>query len=200
MDKYRNMIYYRNLEMGTRSDVYEPADDSFLLAESLDVSGGSSVLDVGTGTGLLALVAAEKAGHVLGVDVNPEAVRLARENAKLNGIKNVEFRVSDLFDRVDGKFDFIVFNPPYLPVDEEDLLGRAWSGGVDGLEVIKRFVSAAPSHLGKNGVIMLLVSSFNDVNGVMCLLSEHGLRSEVVSRKKFFFEELFVLKCSVSAI
>lgn len=194
------MIYYQDIKIGTRPDVYEPADDSFLLAEGLDVSEGCSVLDMGSGTGFLALVAARKAGSVLGVDVNPGAVELARENATLNGIKNVEFRVSDLFDRVDGRFDLIVFNPPYLPVDEEDVLGRAWSGGVDGLGVIKRFIVSAPQYLRRDGIMMLLVSSFNDVDHVRVLLEENGLGSEVVSRKRFFFEELFVLKCSVSAI
>ncbi|MBN2013793.1 MAG: methyltransferase [Candidatus Altiarchaeota archaeon] len=194
------MIYYRNLRMKTHPEVYEPAEDSFLLAENLCVGDGWRVLDMGTGTGLLALVAAENAEYVLGVDVNPVAVGLALENAVLNGVTNVGFKVSDLFSGIRERFDLIVFNPPYLPVDEDDTLGMAWSGGLDGLSVVKRFIGSAPKYLSRDGVMMLLVSSFNDVDHVRDLLEENGLGSEVVSRRRFFFEELFVLRCSISAI
>ncbi|MCJ1888564.1 methyltransferase domain-containing protein, partial [Pseudomonas sp. LA21] len=73
----------------------------------LDIKPGETALDVGTGTGLIALLMARKAKRVLGVDVNPKAIELAKKNAELNGIANVEFRVSDLFENVSGKFDVI---------------------------------------------------------------------------------------------
>lgn len=110
-------LEYRGLRIKLHPpQVYEPAEDTFLLSENLAVKeGGDIALDMGTGTGIIALLMARKARWVLGVDINPIAVELAKENARINGITNVEFRLSDLFDNVSGKFDVITFNAPYLP-------------------------------------------------------------------------------------
>ncbi len=191
-----------SIKLKTHPEVYKPAEDSFLLAENLGVSVGGVVLDMGTGTGLLALVAAEKAKHVLGVDVNLNAVELAKENACVNRIDNVRFRVSDLFSNIRGdeRFDCIIFNPPYLPVEENGLLEKAWSGGCGGMQTIRRFVADAPAYLNQGGIIMLLISSVNGINNVCALLREHNLEPEIVANKKLFFEELYVLRCCFSAI
>ena len=68
-------------------DVYEPAEDSFLFAENLDVKEGERVLDVGTGCGMLAVIAAKRAGGVVAVDLNPFAIRCAKSNSTLNGVQ-----------------------------------------------------------------------------------------------------------------
>ncbi|MDD5111936.1 MAG: methyltransferase, partial [Candidatus Altiarchaeota archaeon] len=129
-------LHYKNLKLELSKDVYEPAEDSFLLADAIVVNAGERVLDMGTGTGILALLASANASRVLGIDINPSAVTLAQKNAKQNNITNAEFRFGDLFSGVDGKFDVIIFNPPYLPLEEEGLLARAWSGGKNGIEVL----------------------------------------------------------------
>ncbi len=178
------------MELETSEGVYKPAEDSFLLAENLDVRRGDRVLEVGTGTGVIALTAAEKAEYVLGVDVNPDAVELAGKNAESNGIANVEFMVSDLFENVDGVFDLIVFNPPYLPVEGED---GAWSGGGTGREVIDRFLAGAAEHLKPGGRMRLLISSFNDVGLVVEKMGRLGFTVEVAAEEKLFFETLCVL-------
>lgn len=187
-----------NLRLKNHPKVYEPAEDSFFLAENIKPPPKGRVLDVGTGSGILALFAAETASYVLGVDVNPHAVNLAKENAEINGIKNAEFRVGDLFSCIksDEVFDVIIFNPPYLPVKESDALGKAWSGGAKGMEVIRRFISSASKHLKKEGTIFLLASSLNDINEIKKLFSEEGLSCSIVARKRLFFEELMVLRCS----
>jgi release factor glutamine methyltransferase len=175
--------------------VYEPAEDSMFLADNLGVLGGDLVLDMGTGTGFLALLAAIKAKKVLGVDVNPRAIEVARGNALLNNIKNVEFRVSDLFSDIrDEVFDLIIFNPPYLPVDEMDMLGRSWSGGSNGLDIIKRFLKSAPDYLNEGGGIWLLVSSLNDLDELREILNGNNLESEILAKKKLWFEEIYVIK------
>jgi release factor glutamine methyltransferase len=196
------MASYRDLKISTYPEVYEPDEDSFLIAENLNIPKGAKVLDVGTGTGILALAAAKNAALVVGVDVNPKAVALAKENARANGITNAEFREGDLFSAIGGdeRFDVIVFNPPYLPVEEYDLLGKAWSGGKDGMEAIRRFLVEAPSHLRENGMILLLLSSLNDFDEVRKLLGEMGLVCGVVAEKKFFFERLMVVRCCFSGI
>jgi release factor glutamine methyltransferase len=195
------MVRCRDLRITTHPDVYGPDEDSYLLADNMKTPTGSRVLDVGTGTGILALTAAKYASSVVGVDVNPKAVELAKENARANGLRNVIFLEGDLFSPVKKeKFDVIVFNPPYLPVEEYDALGKAWSGGRGGMEVIKRFLAEAPAHLTEKGVIFLLLSSLNDFAEVKKLLGGHGMVPEIVAEKKFFFEGLVVVRCCFSGI
>ena len=90
-------LYFKNLKIKTHTGVYEPAEDSFIIGENLLVDTDDIALDIGTGTGIQALIAAEKAKEVIGVDINKRAIKLAEENANLNQISNVEFRISDLF-------------------------------------------------------------------------------------------------------
>jgi len=150
-------------------EVYEPAEDSFLFAENLRVKRGSRVLDMGTGSGILGILAAEQAGAVLAVDINPFAIRCTKQNAKRNLTQaNMYFLQGDLFAAVTQsvKFDLILFNAPYLPSekDEEDSwLGRSWTGGITGREVIDRFISQAPMHLEEKGEILLLQSNLAKV-------------------------------------
>ena len=82
-------ITFGNLRFDVNDDVYEPAEDSFLFAENLGVKSGHVVLDLGTGSGILAITAAQKAQSVLAVDLNPYAIRCAKDNAKLNRAQNI---------------------------------------------------------------------------------------------------------------
>ncbi|WP_048811039.1 HemK2/MTQ2 family protein methyltransferase [Thermococcus gammatolerans] len=185
-------IYY-GIKLELHSDVYEPAEDTFLLAETLEVRPGEIALDVGTGTGLIALLMARKAKYVLGVDVNPKAVELARRNARLNGISNVEFRLSDLFENVSGRFDVITFNAPYLPGEPEKAIDLALVGGKTGREVIDRFIAEVPDHLNENGRVYLVQSSITGVEETMREFEKAGLRGEVIARRHLFFEDIVVI-------
>ncbi len=96
-------------------DIYEPAEDSYLLEKHVREEAYGRVLDVGTGSGIQALAAASnsKVRDVTAVDVNPEAVSsLKGKNRKIT------VKQSDLFENVTGKFNIIIFNPPYLPQDK----------------------------------------------------------------------------------
>ena len=111
-------IHFGNYVFDMYDDVYEPAEDSFLFAENLDVKEGDQVLDVGTGCGLLGILAAKKAGGVVAVDLNPFAIRCARENSALNGAQDkMDFVQASLFSALNSgvRFDLILFNAPYLP-------------------------------------------------------------------------------------
>jgi len=187
------MPTYYGLRILLDDDVYEPAEDTFLLAETLEVRPGEIALDVGTGTGLIALLMARKAKYVLGVDVNPKAVELARRNARLNGISNVEFRLSDLFENVSGRFEVITFNAPYLPGEPEKAIDLALVGGKTGREVIDRFIAEVPDHLNENGRVYLVQSSITGVEETMREFEKAGLRGEVIARRHLFFEDIVVI-------
>ena len=187
------MPVYYGLNIRLHPQVYEPAEDTLLLAENLAVGEGDTALDVGTGTGLIALLMARKAKFVLGVDVNPLAVELARENAGLNGIRNVEFRLSDLFERVDGKFDVITFNAPYLPGEPEEPIDLALVGGKTGREVLDRFIKEVPDYLKPGGTVQIVQSSITGIEETLKRLEKVGLTARVAAKRHVFFEDIVLI-------
>ncbi|ASJ11645.1 HemK2/MTQ2 family protein methyltransferase [Thermococcus thioreducens] len=192
------MPTYYGIKLKLHPDVYEPAEDTFLLAENLAVREGDRALDVGTGTGLIALLMARKARFVLGVDINPLAVELARENARLNGIQNIEFRLSDLFENVSGKFDVITFNAPYLPGEPEEPIDLALVGGKSGREVLDRFIREVPEYLKPCGVVQIVQSSITGVDETIKQLEKAGLRGKIAARMHVFFEDIVLINATLS--
>lgn len=190
------MPTYYGIELKLHPQVYEPAEDTFLLAENLAVRKGDTALDVGTGTGLIALLMAKKASSVLGVDINPLAIELARENARINGIKNVEFRVSDLFERVEGKFDVITFNAPYLPGEPEEPIDLALVGGEGGREVLDRFIREVPEYIKPGGTVQIVQSSITGVEETLEKLEEVGLKGKVAAKVHVFFEDIVLINAT----
>lgn len=197
-------LSWMGLHLSVPDSVYQPSDDSFMLADAAAGLGGEA-LEIGCGSGIVSLAAARTAKGVLGVDVNPEAVRCARENAARNGIKNAAFAGGDLFSAVpEGKkFDAILFNPPYLPTDESERLrgplNRAFDGGKDGRAVLDRFLSEFGAHLSPGGALLLVQSSLNGPEKTRARLEGMGYSVETVSEKAFFFERLCVLRARKAA-
>jgi release factor glutamine methyltransferase len=194
-------VFFENYVFYVSENVYEPAEDSFLFAENLRVKKGDFVLDMGTGCGILGIIAADKAAKVVAVDINPYAVRCAKENAKLNHVKHKVFLVQgDLFSPLNPKekFDLILFNAPYLPVEHEESdwwLERAWAGGTTGRRVIDRFIKEAPKHLRRNGLILLMQSTLSGINETIRKFGEKGLTASVVAERALpFFETIVLIK------
>lgn len=187
------ILEYEGLKLKLHPDVYEPAEDSFLLARNLKVREGDLALDIGTGTGIIALLMARKARFVLGTDVNPKAVELARENARINDIKNVEFRISNLFENVEGKFDIITFNAPYLPGEPEKPIDHALVGGERGREVLDRFIDEARNYLKPKGMVQIVQSSITGIEETLEKLKNKGFNIEITARERYFFEEILVI-------
>lgn len=186
--------------------VYEPAEDSFLFAENLAVEKGEVVLDVGTGCGIFAIIAADKAARVVAVDINPYAVLCAKENARLNEVAHKIFLVQgDLFApiKTEKKFDSILFNAPYLPskpFEKESWLERAWTGGVTGREVIDRFICEAPRYMKENGRILLMQSTLSDVGETLRRFKKDGLKTSIVAERALpFFEEVVLVEADRSS-
>lgn len=172
--------------------VYDPAEDSYLFAKNLKVKKGEKVLDMGTGSGILAIIAARQGGNVTATDINPQALECARRNAQKNKVK-IDFLESDLFKNIKGKFDLIIFNAPYVPTDPgelKDVECIAWAGGEHGRKVIIRFVKAAPKFLKPGGRILLMVSSLNDVLDDLRMAFE----TRIVAEKRLFLERLYVIE------
>ena len=192
MQEYKGICYQ------THPQVYEPAEDTFLLADNLQVERMSQVLEIGTGTGIIAIMAARRARMVIATDINPYALECAVKNIIANKAFNVELRKGHLFQPVENeKFDLILFNTPYLPsLDEEnvdDELDTAWNGGIDGREVIDQFLDELKHHLNPGGQVQLVQSSLSDIDKTLKKLEELGFEASVTAREKCFFEEMVVI-------
>jgi len=201
MPLWNRKVFFADYVFYVWKNVYEPAEDSFLFADNLMVSEGDFVLDMGTGCGILGIIAAEKAARVIAVDVNPYAVRCTNENVKRNGVSDKMFLVQgDLFTpiKIGEEFDLIFFNTPYLPlesVEDNSWLGCAWSGGVAGRQVIDRFIGAAPKYLKRGGHVFLMQSTLSNVDETLRKFEENGLRASVVAERALpFFETIVLVK------
>ncbi len=197
---YPKKVFFKNHVFQVHEHVYEPAEDTFIIAEQMKVKEDDVVLDMGTGCGILAVLAAEKAKHVIAVDINPYAIECATKNAKLNGVEEtIEFRIGDLFQSIkpNEKFSLILFNAPYLPSEpseERSWIGKAWAGGLDGRKIIDRFVMGVPSYLSDEGRIQLVQSSLSDVNRTLDAFHELGLKVMLAAQVKVPHETIVLIE------
>jgi len=174
------MVYLDKMSL-----IYEPREDSELMFETLikRIKNKSfKILEVGVGSGyLLEKLKEEGFTNLSGCDKNPEAVNFCKN-------KGLDVFFSNLFSKVDDKFEIIFFNPPYLPEnkveDEESKI--ATTGGKKGSEVINNFLREVKEYLGPNGRVFVLTS--NLTKGIKWPQSKRA----IVGEKKLFFEKLLV--------
>ncbi len=159
-----------------------------LAREQLD---GRRVLEIGTGTGFLALLAARRARRTVGVDINPDAVRALQINALLNRLEDrVEARQGDLFAPVAGeRFDLILFNPPYFAGRATDLWDYAWR---DVGQTRARFVAQAADFLAPGGRILICDSDLA-VDRMDRALANAGFRVSTVQAQTIVSGEVLTV-------
>jgi len=192
-------VFFRNYVFCVWQNVYEPSDDSFLFAENLKVCEGEKVLDLGTGCGILGIIAAKNASCVFAVDINPYAIRCAKENAKLNSVMDKMFFIQgDLFTSIkpEEKFDLILFNAPYLPSEPSEgksWVRRAWDGGVNGRGVINRFIREVCWYVKPKGRVLLMQSTLADVDRTLKDFNIRGFETKIVAESELPFFETIVL-------
>jgi len=167
--------------------MYEPSDDSYLMEKYVSKLAYGRVLDIGCGPGILMKAALKKSKNVFGVDIDDESVLFCEK-------QGLNVKKSDLFSNVSGKFDFIIFNPPYLPEDE--IKDRDLIGGKHGWEIIEKFFSDAGKYLNENGKILIVFSSLTDKKKVDDIILKNGFEFEILEEKSIgLMERLFVYLC-----
>jgi len=173
--------------------VYPGAEDSVFLSEYLKEKKCNRMLDMGTGTGILAQ-SVGNANEIYCVDINPNAIEFAKKTLGEN--KKIKFIVSDLFEKIseNEKFDLIVFNTPYL--DEEEPHDYAWTYMQNGEDIIKKFILQAVKHLEKKGEIIILISD-RGYEEYEQFCKENKINWEKVRKKTLFFEKLFIVRLTL---
>jgi release factor glutamine methyltransferase len=194
---------YQGLQIMMHPEVYDPAEDSFLLLEALQITPHETVLEIGTGCGLIALVYASKGAHVVCTDINPFAVQVTRHNKEQNRASltgSLEVRQGDLFSVLDRdeRFDVVVFNPPYLPTPKKEKPPSwqdvATNGGRDGLRVTKQFIHHVKHHLHPAGQAYFIFTTLSDRSTLEQYLNNEGFSYEVCARQRLEGERLEVYR------
>ncbi|MEM2105519.1 MAG: class I SAM-dependent methyltransferase [Candidatus Bathyarchaeia archaeon] len=200
------IVFFRDKVFHVCENVYEPAEDSFLFAANLEIKKGDVVLDMGAGCGILGIIAAEKASKVIAVDINPHAIRCAKENAVRNNVADkMLFVQGSLFTplRVKRFFDLILFNAPYLPTRNTEKLSwieYAWSGGLNGRQVIDCFIYEVPKYLKASGRVFLMQSNLSGIKKTTQKFNSVGMKAKVIAELNLpFFEKVVLFEAVLSA-
>ncbi|XP_011866143.1 PREDICTED: hemK methyltransferase family member 2 [Vollenhovia emeryi] len=192
--------------------VYEPSEDSYLLIDALEAdlktlhaTKPGICLEIGSGSGVVitALALALKRHHnvhFIAIDINPDACRVTKRTSLINSV-DVDVLQMNLLDcvRARHKFDVILFNPPYVVTEHEEVLDdrlvfRTWAGGKNGRQVMERVFATIPEILSDTGLFYLVVVRENDPEYILSAFQELNMLGETVHERKVRGEHLYVLR------
>ena len=172
----------RRLEVPPGVQPINPMSDLLGGAVLAEVKPTDRVLDMGTGSGVNAILAAGTASDVVAVDVNPTALEAARANAARNGVVDrVDVRESDLFAAVDGDFDLIVFDPPFRWFTPRDMFERASTDA--NYATLTRFFREVDGYLRPGGRMLIAFGSSGDIAYLRRLIAAAGFEYEIVAHR-----------------
>ncbi|MBI3013645.1 MAG: methyltransferase [Candidatus Tectomicrobia bacterium] len=191
-----HLYLFRGLIFLVPDGVQPPKQGSTLLARTVAFRPDDTVLELGTGMGLAALMAARTAGRVIATDISPECTSSTLKNAVLNGLSDkIEVRTGDLYDPVIGlTFDKILANPPQMPVppsrERGDPQALPDNGGTDGWAILDRIITAAPEYLKPAGCLVFTLFDFLGQEKAFAKLGRAGLNPRLLARELQWFPRL----------
>lgn len=203
--KYHHVSRYK--------DVYEPAEDTFLLLDALEKDhsklkalNASVVLEVGCGSGVVSTFAATLIGPdtlYISTDINPSASACCNETGKINCVilNPITTCLTDGFlPRLENKVDLLIFNPPYVITPSDEImhggLSAAWAGGFKGREVMDKFFPLVSKLLSDNGLFYLVVIKENDPQDIANLFAKYSFNTKTVMSRRAGPEHLSILRIS----
>ena len=167
------------------SNPYQPAEDTFLLADHIEDERGETALDIGTGSGFLAKILSSSFGLVIGTDININSLR--QQSAPIRN--RICCNAADVFSK---KFDLIICNLPYIATDE--IIDPATDGGTDVLEIPSQIIKSALSCINESGKFIFVTSSLSNYQKLIDMVNSEGFRARMLARKKLFFEESILVQ------
>ena len=186
---------FMKMDFYVDENVLIPRNDTEVLVEEViricKEEGNKNILELCVGSGAIAISLAKylKDVNILGVDISEGAIEIAKRNAKnLLEYENIKFIQSDMFENVDGKFDVIVSNPPYIKskvIENYSLAFEphlALDGGEDGLEFYSIIINEAYKYLKKDGIVAIEIG-FDQKEEVESLIRNSGKYKSWYSRK-----------------
>lgn len=204
---------YSHLTSKDYEQIYEPSEDTFLFLDALEKDikylndlNPQIVFEIGPGSGLVInflanhLKDANKTAFFAS-DINKNAclatLKTSSKNNNYINIVNCDL-LEPLIDRLKNKIDILLFNPPYVITETEELgsknLQAAWAGGIDGRQVMGRVFIQLNKILSKNGVFYLVALKQNKIEEIDKLLCNLGFKMQVIMNRRAGIENLFVLK------
>ena len=193
-------------------NVYEPAEDSFLMLDALESEipfikslKPTICLEVGSGSGIVLTGLAKCLGSgcaYFSIDINPHAAQVTRKTACKNlvclEVVNCDL-VGPILPQIKNKVDVLVFNPPYVPTDENEIdplspIALSWAGGYRGRTVMDRLFPLVPQIMSPYGVFYLLIVKENDEEDVLNVMKSYSWRGSAIIERKTGREFLKVLK------
>lgn len=196
-------MLYLGLDLRIPQDVFPPGGygelHSLVRAE---VKPTDLVLDMGTGSGICAILAAGISSRVVAVDINPRAIEAAAANAERNGLADrIAFKLSNVFDSVEGAFDLILFDPPFRWFKARDLLELSTAD--ENYGALTRFMTQVREHLAPGGRVILNFGTTGDIDYLYALIDRNGLKKEVLASHDLEVDDLtvtyFVFRLTVPA-
>jgi release factor glutamine methyltransferase len=166
-------------------DEYEPAEDTFFIAEHVEKEKGTSALDVGSGSGYLTKLLSQNFSFVVGTDINFPV------------LKNQTYKTNNLIccngaDAISHEFDLIICNLPYLATSE--ILDISTDGGEEGFEIPKKIFDSIFDKIKFQGKFIFVTSSLSNYQKLIDYAQKLGLKSKIIAKKKLFFEELILVE------
>jgi release factor glutamine methyltransferase len=203
-------IYFYNCEFKIENGVFIPRPETELLVEktiqlykNYFYPKKVKILDIGTGCGNISICLAKNIENckVTGVDISKKSLYISYKNAILNKVeKKIKFIISNVFDKINEKFEIIVSNPPYVSKNEYENLEeeikkepkRALIGGIDGLKIIRKIISGSPVYLKKNGFLIIEIG-FNQAPEIK-KITPSNLEIFSIEKDFFSFDRIMVFK------
>ncbi len=180
----------RQVHMNNCKSVYDPQEDSSMLEKWVRKYAYGNVLDIGTGSGIQAIAASQnqKVKSVLATDIQKGVIDYCKKNIQNHKIKFIQ---SDLFKKIRGKFDIIIFNPPYLP-QELQLKDLTIESGKKGYEAIEEFLNNVNNFLKIDGIILMVFSSLTKKKKVEEFIKNNLLEFQELEKAHIFFEDIYI--------
>ncbi|OLS12903.1 MAG: putative methyltransferase [Promethearchaeota archaeon CR_4] len=200
------LAFWNQLKFEVPEGVYHPAEDTYLsldfLAEQISSDNPSRMCELGCGSGIIGISLAilNPQSEVILADINPLAVTTTEVNARRHNIRNrIAILESNLFEKIpqEQKFDWIIFNPPYLPASgelESTALREQTEGGESGLKIIRQFLVKLPTFLKKAGKAFFIASSLSSLSELESISEKMYLLLERKKSIHLFFEDIILFE------